>query len=247
MLLVIPSIELHEGRCIFCISGEAGTEKYYEDITNHPDNLIKLLRKENAKSILIYDMDSFSDPAHKNLKLISYLVKSTDIPVVLHSNFQTIDECRELFSLGVFCIILDSIALTDTEGVKSLISEYTSSRVIFNLPVIDDLVVFTHINKTVDLNEYLIYIYELGAHRVLYYELNNSAAKPVQYENNFELIKNFGLKISIANDIDDVSQLWKLNDYTGYGVDSIVIGRAFYENRFPCQKIWRLIEAKLEV
>jgi len=147
MLLVIPSIELHEGRCIFCISGETGTEKYYEDITNHPDNLCKLLRKENAKSILIYDIDSFTDPKSKNITLISFLVKSTDIPVILHSNIQSIEECRELFSLGVFCIILDSLSITDTEGIKSLISEYTSRRVIFNLPVVDDMVVFTYINK----------------------------------------------------------------------------------------------------
>jgi phosphoribosylformimino-5-aminoimidazole carboxamide ribotide isomerase len=27
------------------------------------------------------------------------------------------------------------------------------------------------------------------------------------------------------------------------GIDSVIIGRALYENRFPCQKLWRLAES----
>jgi phosphoribosylformimino-5-aminoimidazole carboxamide ribotide isomerase len=27
------------------------------------------------------------------------------------------------------------------------------------------------------------------------------------------------------------------------GVDSVIIGRALYENRFPCQKLWRVAES----
>jgi len=27
------------------------------------------------------------------------------------------------------------------------------------------------------------------------------------------------------------------------GVDSVIVGRALYENRFPCQKLWRVAES----
>jgi phosphoribosylformimino-5-aminoimidazole carboxamide ribotide isomerase len=247
MLLVIPSIELVNGKCIYCICGETGTENYYTEISEHPYELCKLLRRENAKAIHIYDIDSFNNPENGNLSLLSYLVQSTDIPLLVHSNFQSIDECRVLFDYGVFRLVLDSLALTDTTGTKALIDEFTAARVIFNIPVVGSQVVFSHAGKSVDLGWYIEYLNGLGANRILYYELDNTETKPVKYISNLEIISNYKIKISVANDIENVRQLWKLNDYTGLGVDSIVIGKAFYENKFPCQKIWRLIEAKLEV
>ena len=41
-------------------------------------------------------------------------------------------------------------------------------------------------------------------------------------------------------------QLWDLQQLTSIGLDSVIVGRALYENRFPCQRMWRTIEAKLE-
>jgi phosphoribosylformimino-5-aminoimidazole carboxamide ribotide isomerase len=29
---------------------------------------------------------------------------------------------------------------------------------------------------------------------------------------------------------------------TPLGIDSVIIGRALYENRFPCQELWRIAE-----
>jgi phosphoribosylformimino-5-aminoimidazole carboxamide ribotide isomerase len=35
----------------------------------------------------------------------------------------------------------------------------------------------------------------------------------------------------------------KLQNEAGNYVDSVIIGRALYENKFPCQKIWRVAES----
>jgi phosphoribosylformimino-5-aminoimidazole carboxamide ribonucleotide (ProFAR) isomerase len=35
----------------------------------------------------------------------------------------------------------------------------------------------------------------------------------------------------------------KLQDLESLGVDSVVIGRALYANKFSCQGLWRLCEA----
>ena len=32
-------------------------------------------------------------------------------------------------------------------------------------------------------------------------------------------------------------------DLMPFGIDSVIIGRALYENKFPCQKIWRVAES----
>ncbi|MEX0599005.1 MAG: 1-(5-phosphoribosyl)-5-((5-phosphoribosylamino)methylideneamino)imidazole-4-carboxamide isomerase, partial [Rhodothermales bacterium] len=32
--------------------------------------------------------------------------------------------------------------------------------------------------------------------------------------------------------------LIRLKEIESYGVDSVIIGRALYENKFPCQQFW---------
>ena len=37
----------------------------------------------------------------------------------------------------------------------------------------------------------------------------------------------------------------RIQELEKYGVDSVVIGKPLYENRFPCQALWRLNELVL--
>jgi phosphoribosylformimino-5-aminoimidazole carboxamide ribotide isomerase len=50
----------------------------------------------------------------------------------------------------------------------------------------------------------------------------------------------------VGGGIGGPEQLWALQELKSIGIDSVVIGRALYENKFPCQGMWRSIEAKLE-
>jgi phosphoribosylformimino-5-aminoimidazole carboxamide ribotide isomerase len=36
----------------------------------------------------------------------------------------------------------------------------------------------------------------------------------------------------------------KIQALEPYGVDSVVIGRALYQNKFSCQALWRMCEAR---
>jgi phosphoribosylformimino-5-aminoimidazole carboxamide ribonucleotide (ProFAR) isomerase len=38
-----------------------------------------------------------------------------------------------------------------------------------------------------------------------------------------------------------------MNDFDGFGIDSVIIGKPLYENSFSCQKIWRLIESDIDI
>jgi phosphoribosylformimino-5-aminoimidazole carboxamide ribotide isomerase len=57
-----------------------------------------------------------------------------------------------------------------------------------------------------------------------------------------ELAKNTNLKITSAGGIGNYLHLKQLVDLNIPNIDSVIVGRALYENRFPCQAIWRDIE-----
>jgi phosphoribosylformimino-5-aminoimidazole carboxamide ribotide isomerase len=64
---------------------------------------------------------------------------------------------------------------------------------------------------------------------------------------NIDLIKQIGsnvnCKITYAGGIKDKDDLFILQELSAsYNLDSVIIGRALYENKFPCQKLWRKAE-----
>ena len=89
---------------------------------------------------------------------------------------------------------------------------------------------------------------DMGFQRVLYKDRNILQSKK-NYDLDMlsELCSKSGLKITLYNGINNSVELWKLNDYIKYRIDSVVLGEAMYNNYFPCQKIWRMAEAELEI
>jgi len=53
------------------------------------------------------------------------------------------------------------------------------------------------------------------------------------------------MKVTHSGGVRNKDELIDIQELISLGVDSVIIGRAFYENRFPCQKLWRVAESGL--
>ncbi|MFM8569238.1 MAG: HisA/HisF-related TIM barrel protein, partial [Candidatus Kapaibacterium sp.] len=59
------------------------------------------------------------------------------------------------------------------------------------------------------------------------------------------IARESGMRITAAGGIDSPQELWAMNELLGENIDSVVVGRAIFENRFPCQLMWRSIEQEI--
>lgn len=245
MILVIPSIELKSGYCTQCIIGEVGTEGYYQRLSRDPVELVKLLRRENTKTIHIIDSDGLqlTDNA-TNLVNIQYISEVLDIPVQVHSKFDTYEKCEAMFKAGVYRIIVDELLLNDAKAVSELILKYNPSQIAFNLQIIDNKSIKIG-NTTLAFVDYGDLIKSVSGKRIFY-----SGNKSLSNTEQFDFLKMFNIKYQFRVTVDELinspEELWLISTWQNIGIDSVVIGKALYDNNFPCQKIWRLIEAKQE-
>lgn len=248
MVLVIPLVELRNGFCSFCIEGERGTEEFYVRLTKNPKELTKLLRRENAKSLHIVDYDSLRDPSsRKNKNAIMYIAQNLDIPVELHSVFQTAAEADNYLNNGIYRVVTGRLAFMDPTGFSALIKEYTPSRVAFGIFPDSGVINIKDPKVSITDMEACRYAASLGAKRVVYGESDWEQAPDMpDLSTAIRIYSETGMKVTLFEAVRSAPELWRVNDMGQYGIDSVVIGRALYENKFPCQKIWRLIEAKLE-
>lgn len=242
-MLVIPAIELKSDRCVRTISiGPRGDGLVYSD---DPAEMALLWRRENAKTLHILDRDGLYHCHPINRDPILEVVSTIEIPVQLVGCFATVEECEDWLKGGVYRIFLHDLILRDPTGVRALIERFGTSRICAGAITCDG-----HISSTwrpvneVDTVEFALAARELGVKRIFFTDRNyEGVLRGPNFEELRRLATETGMHITAAGGIASVEHLWMLQEMESMGIDSVVIGRAFYENSFPCQELWRDIEA----
>ncbi|MFH1051761.1 MAG: HisA/HisF-related TIM barrel protein [bacterium] len=245
MVLVIPELRLLEGRCLLHIKGEKDTEQLYSRFAEEPSQLCCLLRRENAKSIHITIDDELL--SEEDIKQIVNLASSVDIPIQVSANFRDLEQCEYLLNNGVFRIFLCLLNHYKSYKISDLIKKFTPSRISAKMEI-QGGELFCNKPHDISQEDFIHQLKEIGFQRILYIDrdvLKNKQS--YNFESLIYLISNLKMKITLYDGIINAVELMKLNDYIKYGIDSVILGEALYNNYFPCQKIWRMAEAELEI
>lgn len=245
MILVIPKIILKCGESELLINSE---DTKFLSICKDPIKLLTLLRKENAKTLLISDKESLCNENNLlNINTILYFQNCIDIPIEFETNILDKDDCCLLLENGIYRLFLSDIIYVNFDSFIELINIYKNSRIGISL-IYHDNYFYTYNESKYSLEDLINLMKTSTCKRILLKLNENDNDKFFEILDKFgDIFKQNNLSITINYDIDDYKQLIKLNDYVKNGFDSIVIGKPFYENKFSCQKIWRTIESELEI
>ncbi len=243
-MLVIPVIDIKEGKCVRVIQGHSNVMQFY---TESPINMARLFRRENFKTIHITDLDGALHGTMKNFDLIKQITKSVDIPIQLGGGIRDFEMAsRVINELGVYRLVIGTAALQNPDFVKKILDEFSSSKVVIcideklNNVVMDGWMNYADVTPL----EFAKQMEAIGVKRIIYQDVTRvgNLSGP-HIERLVELAENTNLKITSAGGISNFSDLKKVMAIEPLGVDSVMIARALYENQFPCQNIWRDAES----
>ncbi len=239
-MLVIPAIEIRKQRCLRDIGDTSGEDLYPHD----PEGMAFLWRKENAKTLHITDYCGLYDGLTSNHDCILDAVGRIEIPVQLLTKFADKTECSRWLDEGVYRIIIHDLIMLDPDSVSALIEEYGPSRICAGAITSEGKVIGNWRDvKAVDTVEYANRAAQLGINRLFFTDRKyEGELHGPNYQELHRLAMETPLHITAAGGVANVQHLWKLQEMEAEGIDSVVIGRAFYENKFPCQQLWRDIE-----
>lgn len=243
-ILVIPSIDIKDGKTVRVVQGipELNCPSY----GNNPVDMAKLWRAENAKIVHVVDFDSAHEHLHKNYAIIAKMCDSVVIPIEMGGGISSLEEAKEIFSLGVFRIVIGSLACKNIEEYKKIMEFYGPQKISAAIDIIDNTVVINGRKKETGMTpiDYAKRLTEIGLERLIVTDVKTNG---MLLGPNIALSKSIaeatGAKVTLSGGIRGYSDLRKIQDESDSGIDSVIIGRALYENRFPCQKIWRVAES----
>jgi phosphoribosylformimino-5-aminoimidazole carboxamide ribotide isomerase len=241
MLLIIPAMEIQGGRCARTARGVEGF--------NYPDDpvaMAKIWRTENAKSLHVTDLDGAREGRVVNGDVIRRMVQTVDIPIELGGGLRTFDAVRWAFETGVYRVLISTMLIENPDEARRVIEEYTASKIVLGLYAAGGVVV-THGHRSSSGLTPLsaaLNAKALGFRRLVYTELaEDGEPAPVNRKVLRDLGEKTGMRITAAGGVTGLEDLLGIQELEQCGVDSVVIGRALYENKFSCQAIWRTCEA----
>ena len=109
-MLVIPAIDLKDGRCVRLRQGNMAAETVY---SNDVPAIARQWEQGGATLIHVVDLNGALDGEPRNLSQIDAIIHTVDVKVQVGGGIRTIETVRRYLDAGVTRVVLGTAALTD--------------------------------------------------------------------------------------------------------------------------------------
>ena len=244
MILVIPAIDLRGGRCVRLHQGAYEREKVYFD---DPVQMARLWRVMNAKTLHLVDLDAArggSPDRADNRDVIRRIADSVVIPIQVGGGIRTLDDVEMMLEAGAMRVILGTAAVRNPELVEEAIARYGCSRIAVGIDARDGEVRVEGWleGSGVDAVSLALDLERRGCRRFIYTDIARDGTLEGP---NLDVYRTLGqhlthkyTRITASGGVGGYRDLLALGTLAEYRVDSVIVGKALYENRFPCQQFW---------
>ncbi len=243
-LLVIPSIDIKNGKTVRVVQGipELDCIEYGSD----PVEMAKIWRAENAKLIHIVDFDGAHEHTRGNYKIVEEICSSVVIPVEFAGGIRTLDDADALIDTGISRLVISTMAIENFDEFKKVFEKYGPTQIAVALDIINEELIIRgrQQNTGIPYREFAKKISDIGVDRFIVTDiLRNGVMEGPNINLSVDVAKITNAKVTHSGGVRNKDELLDIQKLIHLGIDSVIVGRALYENRFPCQKLWRVAES----
>ncbi len=236
-MLVIPAIDIKNGQTVRLKQGKFSEKTVYSE---SPVESALYFQHLGAKRLHLVDLDGAESGEAPNQATVEEILASVDIPIQLGGGIRSLETIERWLDLGIQSVIIGTIAVEKPEIVRLALQKSGSERIILSVDALDGMVATEGWQKqskikAVDLG--LRYKPD-GLERILYTDIGRDGmlAGP-NLNQTKEMAVQTKLKIIASGGVSSKADLQNLEKLEQFGVDSVVVGRAFYERRISPEEV----------
>ena len=130
--MIIPAIDLIDGRVVRLHQGDYGAERSYGD---DPLERLQAYEAAGAKLLHIVDLTGAKDPAKRQIPLLRHLLSNLSVPVQTGGGVRSEEDVRALLDAGATRVVVGSTAVRCTEEVLRWMKTFGAERIVLALDV----------------------------------------------------------------------------------------------------------------
>jgi phosphoribosylformimino-5-aminoimidazole carboxamide ribotide isomerase len=232
-MLIIPAIDIKQGRCVRLQQGNMDLETKYSD---NPLEIALKWESLGAQLIHIVDLDGAFKKQIVNHKIIKHIVENINTPIQVGGGIRNEDTVKMYLDLGVQRVIVGSVALYKPDFVIEICKKYPG-KIVVGIDAKDGMVAVEGWSEVSDVSSVeLAKKYESrGVAAIIFTDIRRDG---MQTGPNIEATNELAQAIDIpviasggVSSIDDIKELLKYKDIFG-----VITGRALYERKLDLKE-----------
>ena len=226
-MIIIPAIDLKEGKCVRLSQGDFGRVTVYAD---DPVSVARIWQQQGAKRIHVVDLDGSLAGAPKNAEMVGAIVREVSVPVQVGGGIRNRETIEMYLNMGVQWIILGTAAMRDETFVRASCRTF-EGKIILGIDAGNGKVAIQGwTEETVEPPGALAKRYEHeGLAAIIYTDIKRDGmGTGVNIEATKALAQSVNIPVIASGGVAGVEDLKKLQEIEVFGVTGVIIGKALY-------------------
>ena len=235
-MLLIPAIDIKEGKCVRLRQG------IMEDSTVFSDSPVDMADKWvdlGAKRIHLVDLDGAFAGKPANADIINEITeRHPDVPIQIGGGIRDEKTIAAYLEVGVAYVIIGTRAVNEPNFISDIAADY-ASQIIIGLDAKDGKVAVDGWAKisehnVIDLAQNFA---DDGVHAIIYTDIaRDGMMQGVNIEATKKLAESVGIPIIASGGVTNMDDLIALQKIADSGVQGVITGRAIYEGTLDFAK-----------
>jgi len=240
---LIPAIDIRDGVCVRLLQGDPARQITYGAT---PADVARQFYQAGASRIHVVDLDGAIAGVSANEGVVRELVEAVPVEVELGGGIRTLDGIGFWLERGVSQVILGTAVVEQPDLAAEAVREYGAGHIIVGIDARDGRVA-THGWQTESGETDTAFagrMADMGVERFIYtaIETDGMMAGP-----NLAALRRFAEatagRVTASGGIRHLEDILELEREAIPGIDSVIAGRAIYENRLDVARAFRVLGA----
>ena len=241
-MLVIPAIDLKEGRVVRLEQGLMDRDKAYSD---DPAAMAAKWSDAGAELIHVVDLDGAFAGKPMNMDKVLAIVEASGAAVELGGGLRDLATIRDYLKKGVDRIILGTAAHRDPDLVRAACDEFPG-RVVVGIDAKDGKVSVQGWAEITDMPAAdLARRYEdMEVAAIIYTDIaKDGMLSGPSTESTVELARGIDIPVIASGGVADIEHIRELKKYEGDGIVGAITGRAIYEGTLDLAEAFKVAKS----
>ncbi|MGD6804965.1 1-(5-phosphoribosyl)-5-[(5-phosphoribosylamino)methylideneamino]imidazole-4-carboxamide isomerase [Rossellomorea vietnamensis] len=229
---IYPAIDMRGGKCVRLLQGDYSKETVYGD---SPFEMAKRFVDEGSEWIHMVDLDGAKEGSRVNDQFVLAVANDLGAKVQIGGGIRTEEDIEYYLNNGVQRVIIGSLAVSETELVKSWLAKY-GDRIAIGLDAKDGYVathgwIETSEKKAVDLG---IELANAGAETFIFTDIaTDGMLSGPNVRAVVELAEATGKEVIASGGVSSMEDLRLLKESSVAGA---IVGKAIYTGKFSVKE-----------
>ena len=235
-MIVIPAIDLKNGRCVRLLQGRKSEVTVYNE---DPVAVAKQFAQVGAEMIHVVDLDgAFNEGESANRAVVRRIVETVNVPVEFGGGIRSLEDVQRLCDLGVARVVLGTVAAESPSQLRDFVNSF-GSKICVGIDARDGRVMTRGWEAAtpimaIDLAQSVA---ESGVERIVYTDIGRDGTlNGPNIEQTLAVARAANVSVTASGGVSSLDDIKRLRGAGDERVDSVIVGKALYEGRFTLEE-----------